>query len=500
MDNNLPPASVDDLEAIEAAELYKILKENVASGKNKLMQTVSKELMLVDDSWIITIEEYLASIEKIVRNPKTFIKDTRELVPVEKARRVDGVSIRYLASHSEDVRKIDEHGNVEPVRVLGKAMQEELAIYENRVVYTLIQRLKVFIEERYRTLKETIANYETTKLQLESNFALGKAVIAYKLDMDIKQRKSKTESGEEFLERLSTLRRRVMILNGTPFCKAMSATKLIAPPLQRTNLLSGNVDYNNVYKLWLYISAFRSIGYSITSSIKNLPFDNDYYDDLTDIVADSLRVMIDNNILRKDQYANVKFKNKQTRNYYAIKKSALDTGVNDKYNKLVLGGDGINQYYYEKMKNLVKSISDRSSAKDVEDIKGVNSNFRRFYKGLAKINNALLYDIMKLGAETKYQPKPKDGVLLKRQTELKQQTEIYKKHKLLVELKEAELESLKTKELALKQKVHKLEVDVDARLYMEKQKKIEKTKKVVTPAQKKALASKLPKKSKTTDK
>ncbi|MDD3947804.1 MAG: DUF2357 domain-containing protein [Clostridia bacterium] len=459
-------------------ELFKILKENVTAGKNKLLQTVARELMLVDDSWINTIEEYLASLEKIVRNPKTFIIDARELVPVEKARRVDGVSIRYLASHSEDVRRIDKRGNVEPVRILAKSMQEELSTYENRVVYTLIQRLKVFVEERYQNIKDTIANYETTNLQMESKFKLGKAIISYKLDMDIKQRKTKAESGQEILERLKTLRRRLMILNGTPFCKTLASTKLITPPLQRTNLLAGNVDYNNIYKLWLYISAYRAIGYSVTSSVKKLPFDNDYYDDLTDLVAESLKVLIHNNILRRNQYANVKFRNKKVKQYTTLQKSALDTDAGEQYNKLVLGGDGINQYYYEKMRSLVKSISKKSTAKDVEDIKRINANFRRFYKGLAKINNALLFDIMKMGAEERFQPSPGDSVLKKRQLELRKQKEIYKKYKLLVELKEAELESLKTKELSIKQKMHKLEVDVDARLYKEKQKKIEKTKRV----------------------
>jgi hypothetical protein len=73
-------------------------------------------------------------------------------------------------------------------------------------------------------------------------------------------------------------------------------------------------------------------------------------------------------------------------------------------------------------------------------------------------------------------------VLKKKQNELKAQREISKKYSLLVELKEAELESLKAKELSIKQKLRKLEVDVEARLYKEKQKKILKTKKFVKDA------------------
>ena len=60
------------------------------------------------------------------------------------------------------------------------------------------------------------------------------------------------------------------------------------------------------------------------------------------------------------------------------------------------------------------------------DIKRINANFRRFYKGLSKINNALLYDIMKLGAEEKSKSAPADTVLKKKQNELKAQREISK--------------------------------------------------------------------------
>ncbi|HOL60504.1 MAG TPA: DUF2357 domain-containing protein [Clostridia bacterium] len=460
--------------------LYNILKENIAAGNNKLAQTVSEEVITVDSDWLDTIAAYLLSVEKIVLNPKTFIKDVREVVPVEKARRVDAESIRYLASHSEDIRRIDRRGNVEPIRVLAKAMQEDLATYENRVVYTLLHRLKVFLEERYNSLKETVTDFETTNLKMDSGFNIGKASVSYRLDMEIRQRKD--PCGKEILERLEEVRHRVRILCNTPFFRSLSSTKLIIPPIQRTNLLVGNPDYNNAYRLWLFISAFRTIGYSVAVSSKDLPFDNDYFDDLTGVVAESLKVLIKNNVLRAEQYKGIKLTGRKVKRYTAYKKSALDTGAGADYNKLVLGGDGINQYYYEKMKALVKSVSKKSTAKDVEDIKRINANFRRFYKGLSKINNALLYDIMKLGAEEKYKSAPADTVLKKKQNELKAQREISKKYSLLVELKEAELESLKAKELSIKQKLRKLEVDVEARLYKEKQKKILKTKKLVKDA------------------
>jgi len=464
---------------IKNRDLFNILREAVATGKTKLLQTVSDELVLVDDGWMGVLEEYLSSVEKIVRNPKTFIIDNHELVPVERCRRTDNKTIQYLSSHSGDVRSIQEDGSVTPIRLLSKAMEEELATYENRVVYTLIQRIKSFVEERYQCIRKLIAQYETTNIELESDFGFGKSLIAYKLNMEIRQKRTREESGEIALTRLKALRKRIIILGSTRFCKAMKTSKLVLPPLQRTNMLIGNADYLNVYKLWLYISSFQEVGYSVTNSLKKLPFDDDYYGDLTRVIADSLKVVVQNNVIRKEQYKGIKFRNKKTRKFISTQKSALDTSKSDKYNKLVLDGDGINQYYYEKMKALVKDISDKSTAKDVKDIEKINSNFRRFYKGLNKINGALLFDVMQMGAEVKYAPKEEETLLQKRKTELRRSKEVQKKVKLLVELKEAELESLKKKELTVTQKTHKLELEVGSREYKEKQRRIEKTKKTV---------------------
>ena len=71
--------------------------------------------------------------------------------------------------------------------------------------------------------------------------------------------------------------------------KQLSKAKPVRPPIQKTNLLTKNVDYNNCYKLWLYISSYTYLGYSIEVKDKNLPVDGDYFDDLTVVTGLSLR-------------------------------------------------------------------------------------------------------------------------------------------------------------------------------------------------------------------
>ena len=175
-------------------------------------------------------------------------------------------------------------------------MQEDLATYENRGGIHPFAQAEGFSRGKVQQPeRNTVTDFETTNLKMDSGFTYRQASVSYRLDMEIRQRKD--SCGKEILERLEEVRHRVRILCNTPFFRSLSSTKLIIPPIQRTNLLVGNPDYNNAYRLWLFISAFRTIGYSVAVSSKDLPFDNDYFDDLTGVVAESLKVLIKNNVL-----------------------------------------------------------------------------------------------------------------------------------------------------------------------------------------------------------
>lgn len=451
-------------------ELYAAVREAISAGNNRVNQSKTEEILSVDDSWIQNIEDSLYSVEKIAKKPVTFIKENREITPIEKVRRADTVAMRHLARHSELIRKVEDDGRVIPSKIFAGLMDEELAIYENRVVYTLVLMLKRFVNERYDSIKELINRYETTNVFLDSKFPFGKSKIEYKLDMRIHQRKSRVDSGESTLKKLRDIRTRIRMIENSEFYRALSKTKPVTPPINRTNLLLGQTDYRKVYSLWLFIAGFNSVGYSVSVKEKNLPVDNDYFDDLTEVVAESVKVMVENNLIRKKQYDAVKFKDIGIRKYRHARKPEI-TLSGDNRSGLVPEGDELNQFYYEKMKSLVKSVSKKSSARDVIEFKDVNVNFRRFYKGVSKINHAMFYDMMKISGENKKKLPEKPTPIQRRQAELRKEREIMRKYKMLVKMKEEELESLKKKELDIKQRVHKREVELSARIYMDKKKK-----------------------------
>jgi predicted component of viral defense system (DUF524 family) len=59
-----------------------------------------------------------------------------------------------LAEHTEFVRSVDAKGNVTPERILSISTEEDVQIYENRFVMTLIKKLIIFIEKRYNFIKD----------------------------------------------------------------------------------------------------------------------------------------------------------------------------------------------------------------------------------------------------------------------------------------------------------------------------------------------------------
>ena len=95
----------DFFSRINAADnLFPNLVDAVGSGTNKLAHNQRMETFIIDDSWIITIQDLLFSMELIAKNPKKFIKEEDFIVAVEKAKRTTSRSIRHLASHTNYIR------------------------------------------------------------------------------------------------------------------------------------------------------------------------------------------------------------------------------------------------------------------------------------------------------------------------------------------------------------------------------------------------------------
>ena len=385
-------------------QMYRNFLTSVRYGKNHLQQVYFKEDLTFKDEWILTIEDLLFSVERITKNPMRSIKDELELTIIEKAKHISSRTLRHLAINSKDVASYED-GKIKPLRVLTKHMEEDMLIYENRLVYTLINRLIVFMEARYRKIKKAIDSRDITRLKVASTFKVGKNDVECNISFNVSEPQLSVAEGDNnaaLLEKIEMIRKRLRIMQSTSFYAQLSKTRPLNPPIIKTNALLMNRDYNNAYKLWLFISAYRESGFTVKVTEKQFTFDKDYYDDLTSLVALGLRTMIANNAIREKRFAGIRTRATRVKRY-RLGDDIVYQGLHKRQKAISAPEEVINEYYYQAIKEqLIKSDLLKDAPKEAAPIdteeqllqyeRDLETTFADFFTAIMKINNTLFWE------------------------------------------------------------------------------------------------------------
>ena len=134
-------------------EFYKYFENAFLNGSRTYYQKNIAETKKFDDTWIKTVESYFPSIDKITRDPRSNLKYEEDIVAIERAKKTSSKSVRHLASHTEYIKDIDENLNVTPKKILIENAEQNYATYENRFIMTLINRLFLFVRNRYEIIR-----------------------------------------------------------------------------------------------------------------------------------------------------------------------------------------------------------------------------------------------------------------------------------------------------------------------------------------------------------
>lgn len=436
-------------------EIYDKLYAALRSGDNKLFHNFVSEHFALDDKWIYTIEGALFSVELIARNPRRFIKEEEEIVDVERAKRTTAKTVRHLSSHTQNIQSVTSD-NVRPKKVLVSEIQEDIAIYENRFVYSLIDRLSLFVEQRYRDIGDKAKNFDNTNLSMRSAFSMGKSEFECSLDIKVKEPSRDVEATErltELLEKVENIRKRIRILKNTDFYRELAKSKPVKPPIQKTNLLRMNVDYRNCYQLWLFISAYTNVGYSVDVTEKNLPVEGDYFDDLTVVTSLAVQSLVTDGLIRRETYDAIPASKRSEKDYKVVTnyKYVPDFGTD----KNKAGEDSVNEYYFRQMRNELIRATRRNA---ITEEKQLDLNFSRFFKAIAKINGSMYKDIIK--SEYEKQPKGRSDIQ-KKEAAVGNQKTLLKRYHQLAKLQKSEFEKTLKLEKRELLKLEKLQADLN---------------------------------------
>lgn len=223
------------------------------------------ELNEFDYEWLEKIEETLPYLDNILRNPKRFIINEEEIVKVELARKVTVESVIHLTQHTNLIQDIDEKkGDVKPSKILNINKEESLDTYENRFIYTLVNNLRTFFEQRVEATGENSSYMDKKDLAYVANTKVGSEDVRVSLricslDKNIKENKN-NENGLSYVERLKKVQVRLDGFSGTELMQTLNKLHVspVRSPIRKTNVILKNPNFKKAEELWNYIQSFRS--------------------------------------------------------------------------------------------------------------------------------------------------------------------------------------------------------------------------------------------------
>ena len=150
------------MESLGIIDLYE--KTNQEMSKKFIEETSStlrvetdKKKVTRDTEWIEMMLNTIPYIDNIFRTPNRFIVNEEEVVKIEQAKKITVETIKHLSKNTNFIQTIDQKtGDVIPSKLLNVRKEESYDTYENRLIYTLIQNMKLFIKRRKESLQKEI--------------------------------------------------------------------------------------------------------------------------------------------------------------------------------------------------------------------------------------------------------------------------------------------------------------------------------------------------------
>jgi hypothetical protein len=245
---------------LEITELYDNVDEDVASdftGKIDSTMRVKTDYYKDENNleWMDVFEELLPYVEKILRNPKRFIKTEEEIVKIESAKKVGVETVKHLAKHTNFIQDIDmDTGDVIPSKLLNVLKEETFNTYENRFIYTLINHLDDFIRKRLETLNRNPKLKDSKQIEYSSTTFVGDEKINVNINLNT-DLDTKVKMERNFEARLKNIQDNIKDLKFTEVFKSLEKDRVpfVTPPIKKTNVILKNVNFQYAMNLWDYV-------------------------------------------------------------------------------------------------------------------------------------------------------------------------------------------------------------------------------------------------------
>ncbi len=208
-----------------------------------------------DFEWLTIMEDTIRYLDNILRNPNRFIVNEEEIVKVELARRITVESIRHLSKHTSYIQKIEDNGDVKPSKILNINKDESYDTYENRLIYTLIENMRSFLEIKKKSLITASSVKDLKKATYEARSKVGNEQIFMELSFTSTFQDKSSPEGDPLEVRIKKLDDNITMLCNTEVYKTLKRAHVarVIPPIKKTNVILKNTNFQYAMKLWDYL-------------------------------------------------------------------------------------------------------------------------------------------------------------------------------------------------------------------------------------------------------
>lgn len=258
------------MENLEVIELYENAnheksKTFIDAAESTLKVQTEKKYITRDIEWINMMEEVIPHIDSIFRSPNRFIKNEEETVKIEQAKKVSVETIKHLSKHTNLIQDIDnETGDVIPSKLLNVRKEETYDTYENRLIYTLVQNMKYFVNTRKDSLLQPIGsdnkeeNKDNKQLEYNAKSKLNDEEVDINVSINSKldtEQKDDKERNKSLLMRIEEIERKISDIESTEVYKILDKEKilLVKDPVRKTNVVLKNVHFQYAMRLWEFL-------------------------------------------------------------------------------------------------------------------------------------------------------------------------------------------------------------------------------------------------------
>lgn len=241
-------------------------------GEDKLDGKTNEKV--IDMEWVVAIEEALPYIQKAIDEQRRFIKQVDNVVRIELAKKIGPESVKHLSQHTNFIAKV-EGDMVTPNKILTIEREESFAIYENRVLMTLIRKALHFVDDKYSKMKD-VPNDSYNNISMVRHIDFNEKKVDFNLNYVNESHETLADDLDVLdvsqlsdFDRIRRIRTTLNELLNTQLMKEIAKEPEVRPPITQTNLLKKNPNFKKAMELWTFLDSYKRKGFEVVGEEYN---------------------------------------------------------------------------------------------------------------------------------------------------------------------------------------------------------------------------------------